>query len=63
MMINKSTRHHDIVIMHSSTNTIINIDGNKLELPLLDNPDIRVLKKGQSFHIFVNGEDFGTIEN
>ena len=62
-LVEKPPVHHDIILVNSSTNTIIEIDGYRFELPLLDNPNITVVKEESLTQILVNGEVIGTFDN
>ncbi len=60
---NRPSIYHDYIILNSSTNTFIEVDGYKFKLPLLDNPDVTFVIKGLSTHVLVNGKEIGIIEN
>ena len=60
-MIASPPKHHDILIVNSSTNTIIEISGYTFELPFIDNPDVTIVERESSTHVLVNGEDIGII--
>jgi hypothetical protein len=60
-MIARSPRQHDIIIVNSSTNTIIEINGYRFELPFIDNPNVKIVESESSTHVLVNGEDIGII--
>ncbi|MGY5858973.1 MAG: hypothetical protein RTU63_06365 [Candidatus Thorarchaeota archaeon] len=62
--IEKQSMYHDVVIMHSSTGTTIQIDGHEFELSLKkEDPDVTILQKGRFIHVIVDGEDVGSFEN
>ena len=52
--------HHDTVIMHTTTTTIIQIDGHKFELGSrkLD-PDIQIVVRNDTTHVIVDDEEVG----
>jgi len=62
--IEKPSMYHDVVIMHSSTNTTIKIEGHEFELPLKkEDPETTILQKGNFVHVIVDGEDVGSFES
>ena len=61
-MANRSQIHHDISILNSLNSTVIKIDGYEFELPLVKNPNVTFVSKGSSTHVFVNGDDIGSLE-
>jgi hypothetical protein len=52
---------HDMLVIHSSTSTMIRVDGQEFSLPLMkNNPHITIIHKGNSNHLIVDGEDVGS---
>ncbi len=60
MKVENQTVHHDTVIIHSSTSTIIQIEGYEFEIPLGDlDPDVRTVAKNNTTYVIVNEEEVG----
>jgi hypothetical protein len=60
----KSRMCHDVVIMHTPTNTTIRIDGHDFKLlSRKENPKITFRQKGQFIHVNVDDEDVGSFES
>jgi len=60
MKVERQTVHHDTVIIHSSTSTIIQIEGHEFEIPFRDlDPDVRTVVKNNRTYVIVNEEEVG----
>lgn len=55
--------YHDILIVHSTNKTMIQIDGQEFEIELKEDPKITLLQKGKAIHVIVDGEDIGRLED
>ena len=56
--------YHDIVIMHSTTNTTIKIDGHEFEIQSgKEDPKITLLQKGKFIHVIIDGDDVGSFDS
>jgi len=52
--------HHDIIIIHSETNTIIQIEGHKFKIDILkDDVEVRTIAKDNTIHVIIDGEEVG----
>lgn len=58
--VERQTVHHDTVIIHSSTCTIIKIDGHEFEIPFRDiDPEVRTVVRNNTTYVIVNEEEVG----
>jgi len=52
--------HHDIIIIHSETNTIIQVEGHKFKISTLkDNVEVRTILKDNTIHVMIDDEEVG----
>ena len=58
--VERQTVHHDTVIIHSSTCTIIKIGGHEFEIPFRDiDPEVRTVVRNNTTYVIVNEEEVG----
>ena len=64
MKVEQQRVHHDILIIHSNTRTIIHIDGHEFDIALKKgDPEVRILRKRNSTHVIVDDIDVGSFES
>ena len=52
--------HHDITIVHTTTDTTIQIDGHEFKVPLQKNDiDVRTIVKENTTHVMIDNEEVG----
>ena len=58
--IEQSRVHHDIVIMHKTTDTIIQVDGHEFKVSLQKNDaEVRTIEKENTTHIMIDDKEVG----
>jgi hypothetical protein len=62
--VSKKEVHHDIVIIHSSRNTTIRVDGHEFILPLQnEDMEVRIVVKDSTTYVMVDNDEVGYFSN